>query len=155
MTLHTDQSIEDLTKAPLQDQSFEGGLHRFWWLDRSLDIGYSILRVEEPLVVTVLKGRPKGTGPFGNEEATRAPPSTAPAAMETPRPLQPSIRRDRSAWETSDVDKIVKNAIKNAGQERGLYWPEAPIFGLNDTETSTRSCIEVALELGDSNNSTL
>jgi len=61
--------------------------HRFWWLGRSLDIEYPILQVKEPLVMTVLKDRPKRTGPFRDEAATVAPPSSAPAAIETARPL--------------------------------------------------------------------
>jgi hypothetical protein len=88
--------------------------HRFWWLERSLDNELSILQIKEPEVVKVLKGRPRGTGPFAaptTKPASRPagpPPSTAPAVLqtETPpvpasrdksRPTKPSIRRTRSA----------------------------------------------------------
>jgi hypothetical protein len=69
------------------------------------------------------KGRTRGSGPFAGQEtkAPEAPPSTAPAVLQTstppvpasgtnPRPTKPSVRRKRSQWEESGIDELEEEA---------------------------------------------
>ena len=94
----------------------------FWWLERSLLEESPILNVKDPATVKG-KGRPRGSGPFAGPEtkAPEAPPSTAPAVLQTstppvpasrtnPRPTKPSVRRNRFQWEESDIDELEAGA---------------------------------------------
>lgn len=96
--------------------------HEFWWLDRSLLEEFPILNVKDPATVKG-KGRPRGSGPFAGPQtkAPEAPPSTAPAVLQTstppvpasrtnPRPTKPSVRRNRSQWEESGIDELEAGA---------------------------------------------
>ena len=113
--------------------------HPFWWLDRNLAEEIPVLRFKEPDVVRVLKGRPRGNGPFAgstsilNSDLSLA--STAPAALmvsATPsasnqRPVKPSAHRTRSLWESEDIMEVegpvcgtrkTKNALKTTRKRR-------------------------------------
>ncbi|KAK0721225.1 hypothetical protein B0T21DRAFT_294577 [Apiosordaria backusii] len=83
--------------------------HPFWWLNRSLQDEFPILRIQDPDIVKVLKGRPKDDGPFaGPVTKLEVPSSTTPTVLQldatppvpasraNPRPTKSSIRRTRS-----------------------------------------------------------
>ena len=85
----------------LRDKEFitKQDIHRFWYLERSLEVEYPLLQIIEPKVVTVLKGRPRNSGPFASN-------GLVPKSVNSCRPNAPSIRRDRSNWETENLEEV-------------------------------------------------
>ena len=69
-------------------------------------------------VLRVLKGRPRGNGPFAGSTSVLNSdlllPSTAPAAFtasatfsaSNQRPVEPSARQNRSLWESEDIMEV-------------------------------------------------
>jgi hypothetical protein len=62
--------------------------HPFWWLDRSLQDEFPILRIQDPDIVKVLKGRPKDDGPFAGPVTNSETPSPAAAIVMSRWPIE-------------------------------------------------------------------
>ena len=132
--------------------------HPFWWLDRNLAEEIPVLRFKEPDVVRVLKGRPRGNGPFAGStsilHSDLSLPFTAPAALmvsATPsasnqRPVKPSARRNRSLWESEDTMEVegpvcgtrkTRNAPKITRKRRATATKSAPTSRTTDVGVDT------------------
>ncbi len=59
-------------------------------------------QIRDPAVVTVLRGRPRGSGPFASNESTEPISSLGPA--RGPNRLTTSVRRNPSQWELDGDD---------------------------------------------------